>query len=100
METFLILICLAEVDVNQDSVAFVIDNDIGAFQDTFGIKIVVLWNNIRLPEQAIKGHKEGAPQREILGFVEFDVAVHSPQDNRIDWKDKLRCSLQSSLNTL
>ena len=60
----------------------------------------VFWDNICLPEQAVKGNKEGIPERQILGFVGVNVTVHPPQDNWINWKYKLGCSFESSFNSL
>ena len=100
MEALLILICFTEVYVNQDIAAFVIDDNVRPFQDTFRIKITVFRNNICLPKQAVKGHKEGAPEREILGFAGINVAVHAPEDNWINRKNKLWRPLQPPFYTL
>ena len=100
VEPLLILIGFTEVYVYQDIAAFVIDDNVRPFQDAFRIKITVFWDNICLPEQAVEGHKEGTPQREILNLVDVNLAVHAPQDCWLNWEDKLWCTLQPSFYSL
>ena len=50
MEALLVLICFAEVDIDQDVLTFFINHNIRPFQNTFRIKIPVLGNTIGFSE--------------------------------------------------
>ena len=100
MEALLVLICFAEVDIDQDILAIFINHNIRPLENTLRIKVTVLWYNIGLSEQAIKSSQEGAPEREVTGFVSVNVPVHPSENSWIDREDKLTGSFEPPLNTL
>ena len=54
MKTLLVLVSFAEVYIYQNGLTFLINDNIRPLENTLGIKVTVLWDNIRFSEQAVK----------------------------------------------
>jgi hypothetical protein len=100
MKALLVLIDFAEVHINKNILASLINDNVPTGKHTIWIKIVIFGDSVCLTKEAIKGSKEGAPQREILSVCDINIAVHPPQDDWVYGQDKLWGTFQSPFNAL